>query len=90
MIASMSSPDTRPSLLLRLRDSTDHDSWQEFCDIYRPMIVRLALTKGLQNAAVDWGANGTPVAVEPHSISVGCLPKTYWNWLSHRTMVRIR
>ncbi len=63
MIASMSSPETRPSLLLRLRDSSDHDSWQEFCDIYRPIIVRLALKKGLQNADAEDLAQQVLVAI---------------------------
>jgi len=59
----MSSPETRPSLLLRIRDSSDHDSWQEFCDIYRPVIVRLALKKGLQNADVEDLAQQVLVAI---------------------------
>lgn len=63
MIASMSSPETRPSLLLRLRDSSDHDSWLEFCEIYRPVIVRLALTKGMQNADADDLAQNVLIAI---------------------------
>jgi RNA polymerase sigma-70 factor (ECF subfamily) len=41
-------PDTRPSLILRLRNRDDEAAWGEFVAIYRPVIVRLALAKGLQ------------------------------------------
>ncbi len=43
-------PETRPSLILRLRDSRDAEAWQEFVAIYEPLIYRLARGKGLQDA----------------------------------------
>jgi RNA polymerase sigma factor (sigma-70 family) len=43
-------PMTRPSLVLRLRDSEDSAAWAEFVDIYEPLIYRLAVNKGLQDA----------------------------------------
>lgn len=43
-------PDTRPSLLLRVRDPDDHRAWEEFVAIYRPLVVRLARRRGLQDA----------------------------------------
>lgn len=41
-------PETRPSLIRRVQAGTDADAWDEFSAIYRPVIVRLAVAKGLQ------------------------------------------
>ena len=43
-------PETRQSLLLRLRDVEDAAAWGEFLDIYRPLIYRLARRRGWQDA----------------------------------------
>ncbi len=43
-------PETRPSLILRLRDNRDAEAWQEFVAIYEPLVYRLARGKGLQDA----------------------------------------
>lgn len=43
-------PETRHSLLLRLRDPQDSEAWGEFLDIYEPLIWRLARRKGFQDA----------------------------------------
>jgi RNA polymerase sigma factor (sigma-70 family) len=43
-------PTTRPSLVLRLRDPGDGPAWAEFVEIYEPLIYRLAVNKGLQDA----------------------------------------
>jgi RNA polymerase sigma factor (sigma-70 family) len=43
-------PDTRASLLLRLQQPDDERAWQEFVEIYQPLIERLALRYGLQSA----------------------------------------
>ena len=48
-----STPETRPSLLIRVRDPADHAAWQEFVEIYRPVILRLAWQKGMQAADAD-------------------------------------
>jgi RNA polymerase sigma-70 factor (ECF subfamily) len=48
-----STPETRHSLLLRVRDPADHAAWQEFVEIYRPVILRLAWQKGMQAADAD-------------------------------------
>jgi RNA polymerase sigma-70 factor (ECF subfamily) len=47
------SPDTRPSLLLRLADRADQAAWQEFARIYSPVVYRLALRCGLQHADAE-------------------------------------
>jgi RNA polymerase sigma-70 factor (ECF subfamily) len=43
-------PTTRASLLLRLRDSSDHDAWVEFATLYEPTIYRVLRRAGLQDA----------------------------------------
>lgn len=43
-------PDTRASLLLRLQQPDDERAWQEFVEIYQPLIERLATRYGLQSA----------------------------------------
>ena len=43
-------PETRESLLLRVRSSSDGAAWEQFTLIYRPVIYRLARRRGLQDA----------------------------------------
>ena len=43
-------PETRPSLLLRIRDPQDEQAWREFLDVYEPLVYRLARRNGLQDA----------------------------------------
>jgi RNA polymerase sigma-70 factor (ECF subfamily) len=43
-------PDTRASLLARLRDPQDERAWREFWEIYEPLVYRLARRKGFQDA----------------------------------------
>jgi RNA polymerase sigma-70 factor (ECF subfamily) len=43
-------PTTRVSLLLRVKDTANHDAWTEFVSIYRPVICRFARQRGLQEA----------------------------------------
>ncbi len=48
-----STPETRASLLIRVRNPADQAAWQEFVEIYRPVILRLARQKGMQDADAD-------------------------------------
>lgn len=48
-----SSPETRASLLIRVRDPADQAAWEEFVEIYRPVILRMAWKKGIQNADAE-------------------------------------
>jgi RNA polymerase sigma-70 factor (ECF subfamily) len=43
-------PDTRRSLIVKLRDPADTSAWGDFVAIYEPLIYRLARRKGLQDA----------------------------------------
>ncbi|MGB7325153.1 MAG: sigma-70 family RNA polymerase sigma factor [Rubripirellula sp.] len=49
----MQHPETHPSLLVRIRDSADRDAWFEFAEVYRPVIVRVARARGMQDADAD-------------------------------------
>jgi RNA polymerase sigma-70 factor, ECF subfamily len=43
-------PDTRESLLARVKNSSDHEAWTQFVSLYRPVVYRLARRRGLQDA----------------------------------------
>jgi RNA polymerase sigma-70 factor (ECF subfamily) len=43
-------PQTRPSLLVRIRDPGDHAAWVQFVDLYAPLVYRFARRRGLQDA----------------------------------------
>ncbi len=43
-------PPTRPSLLVRLRDTADGEAWREFVQLYTPLIFRHCQRQGLQEA----------------------------------------
>jgi RNA polymerase sigma-70 factor (ECF subfamily) len=46
-------PNTRASLILRLSDPADAAAWNEFVEIYLPLMYRLARQKGLQHADAE-------------------------------------
>jgi RNA polymerase sigma factor (sigma-70 family) len=47
------SPNTRHSLIVRLKDRADDAAWFEFTEIYRPVVYRLAIRRGMQAADAD-------------------------------------
>lgn len=56
-------PDTRTSLILRLPDKRDVEAWDQFTSIYRPLVYRLARTKGFQDADAQELAQEVLIAV---------------------------
>src|SRR3954469_17905012 len=56
-------PNTRASLIARLSDVDDIEAWQEFVQIYLPLLYRLARRKGLQHADAEETAQEVLVAV---------------------------
>src|SRR5437764_15234745 len=44
------SPHTRPSLLVRLRDTADHEAWRQLVELYAPLVYRFLRRRGLQDA----------------------------------------
>ena len=49
----MQGPDTRESLLKRLVSPQSDEGWREFATIYRPLVYRVAVAKGLQHADAE-------------------------------------
>src|SRR5256885_15793509 len=43
-------PVTRASLLVQIRDGSNHAAWQEFVDLYGPVVYGFARKRGLQDA----------------------------------------
>lgn len=43
-------PQTRASLLVRLRDGADAEAWRQFVDLYAPLIYGQSRKRGLQDA----------------------------------------
>ena len=43
-------PETRESLIVQVKDPNNRDAWGQFVDIYRPVIYRIAVARGLQDA----------------------------------------
>jgi RNA polymerase sigma-70 factor (ECF subfamily) len=56
-------PDTRASLLARIRNPADQAAWHQFVEIYRPLILRLARQKGMQEADAEDVVQDVLVAV---------------------------
>ena len=44
------SPTTRSSLIVRLSNRADSLAWEEFVDLYSPLIRRVAISRGMQDA----------------------------------------
>lgn len=44
---------TRPSLLLRVRDSADEEAWAEFYELYAPLLYRFARAQGLNHTDAE-------------------------------------
>jgi RNA polymerase sigma-70 factor (ECF subfamily) len=56
-------PETYESLILRVKDPADAPAWSAFLVIYRPVIYRLACSRGLQDADADDLAQKVFVAI---------------------------
>ncbi|MCA8997031.1 MAG: sigma-70 family RNA polymerase sigma factor [Planctomycetaceae bacterium] len=50
---TISPPETRASLILRLPNAADVAAWDEVVAIYSPLVYRMALRQGLQSADAD-------------------------------------
>jgi RNA polymerase sigma-70 factor (ECF subfamily) len=48
-MAESASPETRPSLLLRLRDPADTESWRTFVEVYGPLVYGMCRRGGLRH-----------------------------------------
>src|SRR5205809_5203362 len=50
LMAVDESPLTRASLLVQIRDGSNHAAWQEFVNLYGPVVYGFARKRGLQDA----------------------------------------
>lgn len=73
-------PDTRDSLLVRVRDPGDQEAWEQFAAIYRPVAYRLARAHGLQDADAEELAQSVLIA----------MAKAIANWEPVTPQVRFR
>ena len=64
-----STPETRYTLIGKIRDPKDAEAWSEFTTIYQPLIFRIARKKGLQHA------DATDVTQEVLSKVAGAIEK---------------
>ena len=46
-------PETNASLIRRIKESADDAAWNQFLSIYRPVVLRLAISRGLQHADAE-------------------------------------
>jgi RNA polymerase sigma-70 factor (ECF subfamily) len=84
------SPQTRPSLVLRVRDASDDAAWAQFVEIYTPLIYGYCRSRGLQDS------DAADVAQEAMRMVAKAIGKfdydpqrgKFWNWLL--TIVRNR
>ena len=58
-------PETRDSLLVQVRSPANREAWEEFAQIYQPVIYRLARLRGMQDADAQDLSQQVVVAVEP-------------------------
>lgn len=69
-----SSPNTRPSLLVRIRDGADREAWRQFVELYAPLVYRFARRRGLQDADAADLTQEVLQAVARNSERIECEP----------------
>ncbi len=77
-------PETRASLILRLKNPGDIHAWQEFVEVYQPIVSSLARRKGLQKADADDVTQEVLVRVASHIDSWHSKPRpsSFRAWLA--------
>lgn len=80
-------PETVDSLILRVRDPSNRAAWDQFEQLYRPVIFRIALAKGLQHSdALDLVQQVLlAVASSIHRYEKQAEGARFRNWLSRIT-----
>lgn len=81
---------TRASLLIRIRDGKNAAAWGEFDRLYRPMLTRFALARGLDANAAEDVVQHAMMAVQSHIKDLNYDPDRgrFRGWL--RTIVNNR
>lgn len=73
-------PETHESLIIQVKDPSNRDAWGKFVDLYRPVIHRIALARGMQDADAQDLTQQVLMAV---SASIG-----RWEKLGEKTRFR--
>jgi len=81
---------TRASLLIRIREAEDRAAWAEFDAIYRPMLYRFAIARGVGHADAEDVVQHCMTAIQKHIRGFEYEPRKgrFKGWL--RTMVNNR
>jgi RNA polymerase sigma-70 factor (ECF subfamily) len=92
MRAMHHSPETRPSLLVRIRDADDSVAWRAFVEVYAPLIHGYARTRGLQEADAADVAQEVLHAVATHAKGFDYDPArgSFRGWLFRITLNKLR
>lgn len=78
---------TNRDLLERVRNPDDHDSWQEFFDLYRKLIHRAAIKAGLSEAEAEEVVQQTMIGAARRMENFRYQPErcSFKGWLMHLT-----
>jgi len=80
-------PETRDTLLKRLRNPADQQAWEDFVQLYQPLILRFAIRQGLQDADACDIAQRVLLTVgrAAENFKVGVENGSFRGWLSKVT-----
>ena len=83
---------TRRSLLIRLKNWQDEESWNDFCQIYRGLIFGVAKREGLTDGEAEDVVQETFISIARKIQDFRYDPAigSFKNWLLHTTNWRIR
>ncbi len=83
---------TRSSLLRRVKDTQDQQSWQEFLDVYRKLILGFALKAGLNEDEAQEVVQETMIAAAKHLPEFRYDPKvcSFKTWLLNFSAWRVQ
>ena len=56
-------PETSESLLLQVQNPANDDAWRTLVDIYRPVVMRMARSRGMQTADAEDLAQGVFISI---------------------------
>ena len=87
-----SSIQTRPSLLNRLKEGDDSESWQEYYRIYGKLVRDFAIRAGLTDTEADEVVQETAIGMARHLPEYRYDPKVcrFKTWLLNQTSWRIK
>lgn len=88
----LSSIQTRPSLLQRLKEGDDVESWQEFYRVYGKLVRDFAIKSGLTDSEADEVVQEIAIGVARHLPGFSYDPKVcrFKTWLLNQTSWRIK